>query len=157
HWVDPSSLEFANLLIDQASTARLLVLLTCRPEFTPPWALRSYMTQLTLSRLGRTQVEAMIDKVAAEQALSHETIQQIVTKADGVPLFVEELTKNVVESIGVSSQAPLQVGIPSTLQDALMARLDRLGEAKEVVQLGATLGREFSYELLQAVSISNES
>jgi class 3 adenylate cyclase/predicted ATPase len=173
HWVDPSSLEFINLLIEQAPTTRLLMLLTCRPEFTPTWALRSHITQLTLSRLGRMQVEAMVEKVAAAQVLPSETIRQIVTKADGVPLFVEELTKTMVEtlreqsigdrgqgagSVGTQLAAPVPaLGIPVTLHDALMARLDRLGGAKEVAQLGATLGREFPYELLQAVSILNES
>jgi predicted ATPase len=157
HWADPSTLELLNLLIDQAPTARLYLLLTFRPEFTPPWGTRSHISQLTLSRLGRGQVTQMIDRVSGGKALPTEVIQQIVAKTDGVPLFVEELTKMVVESVGAPSRAPLSsLGIPATLHDALMARLDRLNTAKEIAQLGATLGREFSYELLQAVSPLDE-
>ncbi|MGE0826020.1 MAG: adenylate/guanylate cyclase domain-containing protein [Candidatus Binatia bacterium] len=152
HWADPSTLELLTLFLNQVPTTRVLVVLTFRPEFTPPWGVHSYCTQLTLSRLGRKQVEAMVEKVSGGTALPQEVIQQIVAKTDGVPLFVEELTKSVVESVGARHASPLQLGIPATLQDALMARLDRLGPAKEVAQLGATLGREFSYELLRAVS-----
>jgi predicted ATPase len=166
HWADPSTLEVLNLVVDQAPTARLYVLLTFRPEFTPPWGNRSHLSQLTLSRLGRSQVEAMIERVTGGKALPSEVVQQIVAKTDGVPLFVEELTKTVVESgldVGARlrpgssiGHVPLPLGIPATLQDALMARLDRLGPAKEIAQLGATLGREFDYALLQAVSPLNE-
>jgi predicted ATPase len=165
HWADPSTLEVLTLLLDQVPTARLLALLTFRPEFTPLWGNRSHLSQLTLSRLGRQHVEAMVEKVTGGKALPPEVMQQIVAKTDGVPLFVEELTKMVIESIGsvesmgsVGSHghAPVTVGIPSTLQDALMARLDRLGPVKEIAQLGATIGREFSYELLYAVSPLDE-
>src|SRR5713101_6548269 len=157
HWADPSTLELLGLLIDQVPAARILVLLTFRPDFRPPWALRSHLTQLTLNRLGRRQVEAMIESIVRGKALSAEVLQQVVTKTDGVPLFVEELTKMVVESVGAYSRAPLPLAIPTTLHDSLMARLDRLGTAKEVAQLGATLGREFSYELLRAVSPLEET
>ena len=159
HWADPSTLELITLLLEQAPTARLLILLTCRPEFTPAWAFRSHFTQITLSRLSRTQVEAMVGQITGSTALPIEVVQQIVSKTDGVPLFVEELTKTVLESglhVGATHASPLPLAIPATLQDALMARLDRLGTAKEVAQLGATLGREFSYELLQAVSPLDE-
>jgi class 3 adenylate cyclase/predicted ATPase len=167
HWADPSTLELLQLYLDQVPTKRILTLLTFRPEFRPPWPLRSYMSQLMLGRLSRTQVEEMVAKVTSDKALPTEIVQQIVTKTDGVPLFVEEFTKTVVESIGsigsiesVESigskgkpgRSVIPLGIPATLQDALMARLDRLGDAKTVAQLGATLGREFSCELLQAVS-----
>ena len=153
HWADPSTLELLTLLLNQVPTTRLLAVLTYRPEFTPPWGAHSYLSQLTLSRLGRSQVEMMVEKVTGGKALPVEIIQQIVSKTDGVPLFVEELTKSVVESVGAQHATPLfQLGIPSTLQDALMARLDRLGSAKEMAQLGAVLGREFNYELLHAVS-----
>ena len=168
HWADPSTLEVLTLIVDQAPTASLYVLLTFRPEFMPPWGNRSHLSQLTLSRLGRPQVEAMVERVTGGKALPPEVVQQIVAKTDGVPLFVEELTKTVMESIGsigsvesigsvgAHSRAPLQFIIPATLHDSLMARLDRLGTVKEVAQLGATLGREFSYELLQAVSPLDE-
>ncbi len=153
HWADPSTLELLQLYLDQVPTTRMLVLLTFRPEFHPPWLLRSHMNQITLGRLGRTQVEEMVARVTSDKALPTEIVQQIVTKTDGIPLFVEELTKTVVEAVGAHGRAPLQsLAIPATLQDSLMARLDRLGDAKAVTQLGTTLGREFSYELLQAVS-----
>jgi len=158
HWADPSTLELLTLFLAQVPTTRLLAVLTFRPEFLPPWSAHSYLSQLTLSRLGRNHVETMVEKVTGDRALSKEIIQQIVSKTDGVPLFVEELTKSVVESVGATGRSPLQaLGIPATLQDALMARLDRLGTAKEIAQLGATLGREFNYELLAAVSPLDEN
>jgi class 3 adenylate cyclase/tetratricopeptide (TPR) repeat protein len=164
HWIDPSSLDVLTLVLDQTPAARLLVLLTFRPEFTPPWRPHSHITQLTLTRLGRPQVEAMVEQVTGGKILPIEVLQQIVRKTDGVPLFVEELTKTVVESlesvgsigslesVEAHGRAPLQFAIPVTLQDSLMARLDRLNTAKESVQVAAMLGREFSYELLHAVS-----
>jgi class 3 adenylate cyclase/predicted ATPase len=163
HWADPSTLEILTLVLDQVPTTRLLALLTFRPDFTPPWRPRSHITQLTLNRLGRQQVESMVKQVTGSKALPAEVLQQIVTKTDGVPLFVEELTKMVVESgllqeedgryVGTHGSGPIPpLAIPSTLQDSLMARLDRLSTVKEIAQLGATIGREFSYELLQAVS-----
>jgi predicted ATPase len=166
HWADPSTLEVLTLIVDQAPSACLYVLLTFRPEFTPPWGNRSHLSQMTLSRLGRSQVEAMVERVTRGKALPPGVVQQIVAKTDGVPLFVEELTKTVlgsvesiepVESIGSHDHRSLQaIAIPATLHGSLMARLDRLGMVKEVAQLGATIGREFSYELLQAVSPLDE-
>ena len=157
HWADPSSLELLGLLLDQVPTTRLLVLLTFRPEFLPPWTSRSHLTSFTLSRLSQKQAEAIIERVAGNNRLLAEVVQQVVMKTDGVPLFVEECTKTVMESVGAHGRAPLQtIAIPTTLQDSLMARLDRLGTTKEVAQLTATLGREFSYELLRAVSPWNE-
>ncbi len=159
HWADPSTLEVLTLVLDQTPTTRLLALLTSRPEFTSPWSSRSYLTQLTLTRLGRPQVETMIERVARDKALPPEIVQQTASKTDGVPLFVEELTKTVVESgfdVGAQHAAPTTFAIPATLQDSLMARLDRLGSAKELAQLGATIGRELSYELLHAVANRDE-
>src|SRR5262249_25583436 len=120
HWTDPSTLEVLTLLLDQAPATRLLALLTGRPEFTPPWGARSYLTQLTLRRLGRPQVETMIERVACDKALPSEIVQQIVSKTDGVPLFVEEFTKTVVESgfdVGTQHAGPTPLAIPATLQD----------------------------------------
>jgi predicted ATPase len=159
HWADASTLEWLGLLIDQAPTTRLLTLLTYRPEFRPPWASRSHLTQLTLSRFTRPQGEAMVTRVASGKTLPGEVLQQIVARTDGVPLFVEELTKMVLESGLLQERqghyeltGPLPpLAIPTTLHDSLMARLDRLATVREVAQLGATLGREFAYELLQAV------
>ena len=167
HWIDPSSLEFLGSLLDQAATATILTLWTARPEFRPPWASRSHLTHLTLSRLTHKETETMVERVIGSKGLPAEVFTQIVNKTDGVPLFVEELTKMVVES-GllheregryelVDSLPPL--AIPTTLQDSLMARLDRLSgvqAVKEVAQLGATLGRTFPFELLQAVSPIDE-
>jgi predicted ATPase len=160
HWADPSTLEVLTLFLAQVPTARLLALLTFRPDFTPPWRPRAHLTQLTLTRLGRPQAEAMVEQVTDGKAFPAEVVRQIVTKTDGVPLFVEELTKMVLESglyVGARHAVSLPpLGIPSTLHDALMARLDRLSTVRELVQLGATLGREFTYELLHAVSPLDE-
>jgi class 3 adenylate cyclase len=131
HWADPSSLEFLSLLIDQIPTTKLLLVMTFRPEFTPPWRPRSHISQLVLNRLGQKQVEAMIEKVAASKSLSTEVIEQICVKTDGVPLFVEEVTKSIVETVGAYGRTPLQLTIPATLQEALLARLDRLSDARQ--------------------------
>jgi class 3 adenylate cyclase/predicted ATPase len=164
HWADPSTLELLGQLIDQTATARLFLVLTSRPEFSPPWGQHGHLSQLTLSRLGRRQAPQMIENVASGKPLPADVVQQIVAKTDGVPLFVEELTKMVVES-GLLTETddhyelsgPLPpLAIPSTLQDSLMARLDRLATTKEIAQLGATIGREFTYELLHAVSPLNQ-
>ncbi|MBI3801633.1 MAG: AAA family ATPase, partial [Deltaproteobacteria bacterium] len=167
HWADPSTLELHGLLLDQTPTAQILTLLTFRPEFSPPWGARSHLTPLTLHRLGRTQVEAMVAELTSGKSLPAEVVRQIVAKTDGVPLFVEELTKTVLESqfdVGTrlrpgfsTGHVPLPLDIPATLHDSLMTRLDRLGPAKAVAQLGATLGREFSYDLLQSVSPLDEA
>jgi predicted ATPase len=160
HWVDPSTLEFLTLLVDQGPTARILALLTFRPDFIPPWTGRSHLTQVTLPRLPQRQAAEMIAQVAHGKVLPPEMVAQVVAKTDGVPLFVEELTKMVLES-GLLQEREnryeltghlLPLAIPATLHDSLMARLDRLAAVKGLAQLGATLGREFSYELLQAVS-----
>jgi predicted ATPase len=164
HWVDPSTLEFLSLLLEQGPTARILTLCTFRPHFTPPWPSRAHIAQLTLTRLPRPQVGRMVTAVAGAKALPAEVVQQIVTKSDGVPLFVEELTKLMLASGWLREHeehytltGPLPpLAIPATLQDALMARLDQLASAKAVAQLGATLGREFPYELLRAVAPMDE-
>jgi class 3 adenylate cyclase len=160
HWVDPSTLELLSLLIDQVPAARVGVLLTCRPEFRPPWGLHEHLTLLTLGRLSSAQVEQIVEYLAQGKTLPATVREQIVTKTDGVPLFVEELTTMVLESAWFTEhgdQATVtgsssSLDIPATLYDSLIARLDRLGVTKEVAQLGAVLGRTFSYELLQAVA-----
>ena len=165
HWADPSTLEILDLLLTQVPTSRLLAVLTFRPEFNPPWGTHSYLSHLTLNRLAHPQVSAMVGRVTGGKLLPEVVVEQIVTKTDGVPLFVEELTKMAVESNLVSEvnghyelTGPLPpLAIPSTLQDSLMARLDRLATVREVAQLGATIGREFSYELLHAVSPLDEA
>jgi class 3 adenylate cyclase/tetratricopeptide (TPR) repeat protein len=160
HWIDPTSLDVFNRLLDRAPKMRALLVITFRSEFAAPWAGRAHVHSLTLSRFGRRHAVAMIVRVAKGKALPTEVLDQIVAKADGVPLFVEELTKTVLESglmreqdgAYVLASALTPLAIPSTLQDSLMARLDRLAPVKEIAQIGATIGREFSYRLLEAVS-----
>jgi predicted ATPase/class 3 adenylate cyclase len=160
HWVDPSTLELLSFVVDQGPTARILALFTFRPEFSPPWMGRAHLTQVTVNRLPRGQSVEVIRQVARGKALPPEVVAQIVAKTDGVPLFVEELTKMVLESGLLQERddryeltGPLPpLAIPATLHDSLMARLDRLVMVKNLAQLGATLGREFSYALLQAVA-----
>ncbi len=164
HWADPTTLELLGLVLDQAPTVPMLHVLTYRPEFSPPWPPRSHMTPLVLNRLERPQVEALIAQRAGGKTLPAEVVQHIVAKTDGVPLYVEELTKMLLTSALLREAAeqyvltgPLRtVAIPDTLQDALMARLDQLNTAKEMAQLGAVLGREFAYELLQAIAPQDE-
>jgi predicted ATPase len=160
HWTDPSTLELLELLMDQIPTVSFCALLTCRPTFQPTWSSRSYVTQVTLSRLAQPQVVRMAAHVAGGKRLPAEVLRQIVEKTDGVPLFVEEMTKAVLES-GVLQEVHGQykltgtvsaLAIPATLQDSLMARLDRLVPAKAVAQYAAVLGRHFSYAVLHAVS-----
>jgi predicted ATPase len=149
HWADPSTLEFLSLLIDQEPTARTLTLLIFRPQFDPPWDSRSHLTEMPLNPLPPEEAETIVTRVAGGKALPAEVLRHLVMKTDGIPLFVEELTRTVLES-GLlrarnggyeltGSLAPL--AIPTTLHDSLMARLDRLGLAKEIAQLGAVLGR----------------
>ncbi len=148
HWADPSTLELLQLLAEQGATSRLLLLCTARPEFHVPWPLRAHHAQITLNRLSASNIRAMVLEVAARKALSDETVATVVERTGGVPLFAEELTRVVLES----AEAKLSGSeIPVTLHDSLMARLDRLGAAKEVVQVGAVIGGEFSYDLLHAV------
>jgi class 3 adenylate cyclase/predicted ATPase len=159
-WADPTTLELFGSLMDQVPTAAILNVLTFRPEFVPPWPMRSHMTSLTLNRLERPQVEVMVTRLAGGKRLPAEVVAYIVNKTDGVPLFVEELTKAFLEADILHEEAddyrlrgPLtDVAIPTTLKDSLMARLDRLPMVREVAQLAAVLGREFAYEKLQALT-----
>ena len=151
-WADASTLELLHLLVDQVPRAQVLVLLTFRPEFTPLWGARSHVAQVTLTRLSQQQTEAMIARLTQGKALQAEVHQQLVLKTDGVPLFVEELTRMVLESGLLSEReeryeltGPLPaLAIPTTLHDSLMAQVDQLATGKEVLQVGATLGQEFS-------------
>jgi len=164
HWIDPSTLELVSLLVDQGPKFGILAFYTFRPDFTPPWKNLSNLTQITLDKLPEKQVELMANNVAKGKTLPSEVIQQVVKKTDGVPLFVEELTKMILESGLLTEKhthyelnGPLPpLAIPTTLQDSLMSRLDRLASVREVAQLSSTLGREFSYELLSAVSLLDD-
>jgi class 3 adenylate cyclase len=159
HWIDPTTDELVARTLQQLADARVLVLITCRPGYTPGWDDPPNLTRLTLNRLGQKQCAALVDAVTAGRTLPPEVLAEIMRKTDGIPLFVEELTKTVVQSgllvatpAGYRLDGPLPaLAIPSTLQDSLMARLDRLAPAKEVAQVGALIGREFSRRLLGAV------
>ena len=160
HWVDPSTLELLGQLIERIGRLPILVIMTFRPEFNPPWPSHGNITSLALGRLARRQGASMIEAVAGGKTLPREVLDQIVARTDGVPLFVEELTKTLLES-GLLRETGdhftltgslSTLAIPITLHDSLLARLDRLGAAKETAQMGAALGREFSHDLLAAVS-----
>jgi class 3 adenylate cyclase/CRP-like cAMP-binding protein len=146
-WVDPSTLEMIQLLVEQGARTRLLLLYTARSEFRAEWPLRAHHTQITLNRLNSSNVRTMVGQLAAQKALSEDTIATVVDRSGGVPLFVEELIRAVLEKNAQLSGRE----IPATLHNSLMARLDRLGRAKEVFQVSAVIGSEFSYELLHAV------
>jgi class 3 adenylate cyclase/predicted ATPase len=160
HWMDPTTLELLGLLLDQTSAASLLVLLTCRPHFQPAWHHRSYLTEITVNRLSHAHVEQIVAGMTDGKTFPATVLQQIIAKTDGVPLFVEEMTKAILESgslkavdghyelTGVFST----LAIPATLQDSLMARLDRLVTAKAVAQYAAVIGRQFAYDVLSTVS-----
>jgi predicted ATPase len=160
HWIDPSTLDLLGMVIERIRRLPVLVLITFRPEFHPPWTGQAHVTTLTMSRLGRRQGADLVARVAGVKPLPETIVEQIVARTDGVPLFVEELTKTVLESglladkgdrYELSGPVP-PLAIPTTLHDSLMARLDRLAAVKEVAQIGAVIGREFSYELLAAVA-----
>jgi class 3 adenylate cyclase/tetratricopeptide (TPR) repeat protein len=148
HWADPSTLELTELLVEQAATARMLLLYTARPEFRAQWRLRAHHTQITLNRLSVQNVRDMVLQVVAREALSEDTLAAVVHRTGGVPLFAEELTRVVLEGGDAKLGGR---GIPATLHDSLMARLDRLGPAKELVQIASVIGSEFSYRLFHAV------
>ena len=159
HWIDPTTQELLGLTMERIQRLPVLAIITFRPEFQPPWSGQPHVSALALTRLGRRDGAALVDRVVGAKALPDEVAAQIVTKTDGVPLFVEELTKTVLES-GLLQDAgdhwelagPLPpLAIPATLHDSLLARLDRLAPVKEIAQIGAALGREFSHGLLAAV------
>jgi predicted ATPase len=160
HWSDPTTRESLDLIIDRAATLRVLVIITFRPEFAPPWIGRPHVTLLILSRLPPRRRAEMIRHVTGSKALPREIADQIADRTDSVPLFIEELTKTVVES-GIVTEArghfvlkgPIApLAIPTSLHASLLARLDRLAPTRELAQIGAALGRSFSYELISAVS-----
>jgi class 3 adenylate cyclase/predicted ATPase len=157
HWSDPTSLELAELCVDAAERQKLLMILTSRPGFSPPWADRPHVTHVTLNRLTRSHAAAIVESIAGQISLPQEVLEQILDRTDGVPLFVEELSKTVIEGGltrfgGDAATGSLDAqAIPSTLQASLLARLDRMSSVREVIQIAAAIGREFSFELLSAV------
>jgi predicted ATPase len=158
HWSDPTSIELLNQIADRIQTLRVLLVVTFRPEFNAPWVGQAYVTAVTLSRLTRRELETMIDRVIGNKLLSGGVRQDIIERTDGIPLFVEEMTKAVLEAenedevqLTAAAVPSSALAVPASLHASLMARLDRLGPAKEVAQIGAAVGREFSHTLLQAV------
>jgi class 3 adenylate cyclase/tetratricopeptide (TPR) repeat protein len=160
HWVDPSTLEYLTLLVDNVKDARILIVFTARPDFPLPWPICSNITQIAVNRLDSKQIKAMVGGIAEDKSLPQEIVDHIGAKTDGIPLFVEELTKMILESRCIVEQGGTyklvepfpRLDIPSTLKDLLMARLDRLETPKDLLQVGATLGREFTHELVNALS-----
>jgi class 3 adenylate cyclase/tetratricopeptide (TPR) repeat protein len=160
HWIDPTSLELLAALVERVPMLQVLLLVTARPEFTPPWPSYPHITTLPLTRLGRGDGQSLIERVADGKKLPKEVIDEILGRTDGVPMFIEELTKTILEG-GLLRESddhyvlehPLPaLAIPTTLHASLMARLDRLSPVREVAQIGAAVGREFHYELLCAVA-----
>jgi AAA ATPase domain len=163
HWIDPTSLESLGQAVDRIRTLRVLLIVTYRPEFEPPWIGRPHVTALILNRLGDRGVAAIIEGVIGNKPLPASIRKGISERSDGIPLFVEEITKSVLEAVGegVTEGAgagvlPRSVAVPASLHASLMARLDRLGAAKEIAQIGAATGREFSHALLAAVASKPE-
>ena len=160
HWIDPTSLELLAAIVERVPKLRVMLLITARPEFSPPWPSYAYMMTVPLTRLSRRDGAALVERVTGGKSLPEEVMSQILARTDGVPLFVEELTKTVLESELLQErdghyvlEHPLpSLAIPMTLHDLLMARLDRLAPVREVAQIGAVVGREFSYDLLSAVA-----
>ena len=165
HWMDASTLEWLVSLIPQIHVHPLFVLCTTRPQFQPTWQTKSHVAQLNLHRLSANRIEAICRHQTQGKSLPKEVLQQIKDKTDGIPLFVEELTLMIIESDLLAEREDnyelkgdlKNLSIPSTLQDSLIARLDRLAEAKEIAQIGAVLGREFSFELMQAVTRNGQN
>jgi class 3 adenylate cyclase/tetratricopeptide (TPR) repeat protein len=158
HWADPTTRELLGLYIDQSPTVPILNVLTYRPDFVPPWPMRSHMTPIALNRLERPEVESFVRHLSKGKSLPDEVLEHIVAKADGVPLYIEELTKTIIESQVLIEEEEgyrlngtlAELQIPSTLQDSLMSRLDRAPTLREVAQMGSVLGREFAYDMLNA-------
>jgi predicted ATPase len=158
HWTDPTGLELFGRAVDRIQTSRVLMIATFRREFDPPWLGRPHVTALTINRLTEREIGAMIDRVVGNKRLPANIRQDIIERTDGIPLFVEEMTKAVLEAecedqarrTAAAVPSPALV-VPASLQASLMARLDRLGPAKQVAQIGAAIGREFSYALLAGV------
>jgi class 3 adenylate cyclase/predicted ATPase len=164
HWIDPTSLEALGRAVDRIKTLGVLLIVTHRPEFEPPWIGQPHVTALSMNRLGEREIAAIIDGVTGNKPLPAKIRQEIIERTDGIPLFVEEMTKAVLEAgteaaaAQAISMAPSPaLAVPASLYASLMARLDRLGPAKEVAQIGSAIGREFSHALLAAVARKPEA
>jgi hypothetical protein len=158
HWIDPTSLEALGRVVDRIVTLRVLLIMTFRSEFDPPWIGQPHVTTMTIGRLTQREAGAMIDRVVGNKLLPASIRRDIIERTDGIPLFVEEMTRAVLEAESEAEARRTAAAVPSpalavpaTLHASLMARLDRLGSAKDVAQIGATIGREFSHSLLALV------
>ena len=147
-WADPTTLDLLRGIAERGALVPLFVLITARPEFRAPWGMRSHHGTISLAPLDRAQVRDMVGELSARHALSREVVDDVAARTGGVPLFVEEVTRLLLER-GEQSGAQ---AIPPTLQQSFMARLDRLGSAREVAQIGSVIGRGFSYKLLKAAA-----
>jgi serine/threonine protein kinase/tetratricopeptide (TPR) repeat protein len=165
HWVDPSTLEFLGLLFDQCSDARIMTVLTARPEFNAPWPVRANRSQLAINRLTRRQIADLVGRKVGMKDVPEALVEQLAARTDGVPLFIEEFARMIEESgalhgldgeLSMTGSFPIDT-IPATLQDLLLSRLDRMPGVKDVAQVGATIGREFSLDLIKAVSTLDEA
>src|SRR5262249_21478221 len=159
HWADPTSRELLELLVECVARLPALLIVTSRPEFNPPWTGQPHVTTLSLRRLGRPESDVLVHEIIGpDLALSSEIVDEIVERSDGVPLFLEELTKAVLETGAVGAILATSATVPATLHASLMARLDRLGPmAKEIAQVAAAIGRDFSYQLLAAAAQRTEA
>jgi class 3 adenylate cyclase len=158
HWADPTSLGLVDLVLERISVLPVLLIVTFRPEFEPPWIGLPHVTAMTINRLGRHDIDAMIDRIVDNKSLPPDVREDLIERTDGIPLFIEEITKAVIEAEEdeahrtIADIPPPRLAIPATLHASLMARLDRLGPAKEIAQIGSVIGREFSHALLEAVA-----
>jgi class 3 adenylate cyclase/predicted ATPase len=164
HWGDPTSLEAFGRIVDQIASLRVLMIVTFRPEFEAPWVGQPHVTALALNRLGRRDVGSLIDRVVGNRPLAADIRKNIIERTDGIPLFVEEMTKAILEAVGdleamqIAASVPFSThAVPASLHASLMARLDRLGSAKEIAQIGAAIGREFSHALLASVARKSDA
>ena len=164
HWADPTSIELLGRILRRVAGLRAMVIANFRPEFSPPWLALGHVTLLTLNQLGRRQVNELIEKTSTGVTLPESVIEQIVAKSEGVPLFVEEITRSVLASGALKERdwqyhlkdAHASFAIPATLQDSLVARLDRLGPVKDVALAASIIGQEFSFELVEALVSARE-
>ncbi|HEY6375980.1 MAG TPA: adenylate/guanylate cyclase domain-containing protein [Edaphobacter sp.] len=159
HWSDPTSLELFSRILERIAKLRVLLIITYRPEFEPPWIGLPHVTAITINRLGRRDIDAIIDRIVGNKFLPPGLREDMIDRTDGIPLFIEEMTKAVLEAENdeearrtTAAIPSSRLDIPATLHASLMARLDRLGAAKELAQVGAAIGREFSHALIEAIA-----
>lgn len=152
HWADPATLAFVGELVRRVSSSALMLVITHRPEFQPPWPGQDHLMAVRVAGLSQLQITSMVSQLAGERTLSDDMVRHIVDRTDGVPLFVEELTRSILEQVQSSADEGAAPPVPATLRDSLMARLDRFRAAKDIAQIGAIVGRDFTHELVEALA-----